>query len=192
MIDVKKSALVIIDMLYDFTCEGGCAYAESSRDIVPNVKSLLDGCRRRGMKIVFIQHCYREGKPDRNLNEMRKCCVEKTGGEEIHPDLEVLPEDYVIRKRRYSAFFGTDFDLVLRENGIQNVILCGVKTNCCVRATATDAHNLDYHVIVAEDCVATDCEESGRINLEDIRRYLGRVLTREELFMELDEGCSKN
>ena len=76
MIDVKKSALVIIDMLYDFTCEGGCAYAESSRDIVPNVKSLLDGCRRRGMKIVFIQHCYREGKPDRNLNEMRKCQIE--------------------------------------------------------------------------------------------------------------------
>lgn len=185
MIRPKESALVVIDMLYDFTCSGGCAYCETNGQIVPNVKRLIDLCRQQGILIIFIQHCYRQGKPDRNLNEMRQCCMENTGGECIHPELEVHAEDYVIRKRRYSAFFGTDFDLVLRENGIQNVIVCGVKTNCCVRATVTDAHNLDYNAIVVSDCVATEDPNVNQVHLQDIQKYLGRVLSTDEFVREI-------
>ena len=185
MIKASESALVVIDMLYDFTCNDGCAYCDSNAKIVPRVKHLIDQCREKGLLIIFIQHCYRAGKPDRNLSSMRPCCVENSGGECVHPELKVFPEDYLIRKRRYSAFFGTDFDLVLRENSIKNIIICGVKTNCCVRATATDAHNLDYNVFVVEDCVATEDPLVNRIHLQDIQNYLGRVLLADTLVQEV-------
>ena len=76
---------------------------------------------------------------------MRPNCIEGTFGIEIDPMLEVdEKKDYVIRKRRYSGFFGTDLDLVLRENEVENVVVVGTKTNCCIRATVTDAFYLNF------------------------------------------------
>lgn len=181
MINPNETALVVIDMLNDFTSADGCAFCPGNEAILSRVGDLVELCRQKNVRIIYIQHCYRAGKPDRNLNSMRPCCVENTGGEQIDARLVVLPEDYIIRKRRYSAFFGTDFDLVLRENNVKRIILCGVKTNCCVRATATDAHNLDYDVTVVSDCVSTEDETVNRVHLEDIGRYLGEVVTLDEL-----------
>ena len=96
--------------------------------------------------------------------------------------------DYVIKKRRYSGFFGTDLDLVLRENGVKNVIVVGTKTNCCIRATITDAFYLDYDGYVVSDCVATNSETVNQVHLEDISKYLGTVVDTEELFGLLDSG----
>lgn len=120
---------------------------------------------------------------------MRPNCMEGTMGIEIDPMLPVDEEkDYVIRKRRYSGFFGTDLDLVLRENHIENVVIVGTKTNCCIRATVTDAFYLDYNGIVISDCVATNSEEVNRVHLEDIRKYLGQVVDSDTLFEKLDAG----
>ena len=120
---------------------------------------------------------------------MRPNCMEGTMGIEIDPMLPVDEEkDYVIRKRRYSGFFGTDLDLVLRENHIENVVIVGTKTNCCIRATVTDAFYLDYNGIVISDCVATNSEEVNRVHQEDIRKYLGQVVDSDTLFEKLDAG----
>jgi nicotinamidase-related amidase len=97
-------------------------------------------------------------------------------------------KDYVIRKRRYSGFFGTDLDLVLRENEIKNTVIVGTKTNCCIRATVTDAYNLDYNAIVIRDCVATDSEVVNQVHLSDIEKYLGRVITADEYIAALKAG----
>ena len=99
-----------------------------------------------------------------------------------------LKKDYVIRKRRYSGFFGTDLDLVLRENDVKNLIVTGTKTNCCIRATVTDAFYLDYTPYVVRECVATNSDVVNEVHLDDIHRYLGQVVTMEELFDLLDQG----
>ena len=91
-----------------------------------------------------------------------------------------------VSKTRYSAFFGTDLDLVLRENGVSEVVVVGTKTNCCIRATVTDAYNLDYRAIVLSDCVATDDPVVNRVHLTDIRKYLGRVMSSAEFFARGD------
>lgn len=141
------------------------------------------------MLVVFLQHCNRKGKFDRKAASMRPNCIEGSGGEEIDPMLPVQEEtDYVIKKRRYSGFFGTDLDLVLRENGVKNVIVVGTKTNCCIRATITDAFYLDYDGYVVSDCVATNSETVNQVHLEDISKYLGTVVDTEELFGLLDSG----
>ena len=118
-----------------------------NREILPKIRQVLDKCREKGVLIIFMQHCNRQGKYDRKAASMRPNCLEGTFGIEIDPLLPVDREkDYVIRKRRYSGFFGTDLDLVLRENEIRNVIIVGTKTNCCIRATVTDAFYLDYEL----------------------------------------------
>jgi len=96
--------------------------------------------------------------------------------------------DYKVYKRRYSSFFGTDLDLILREHDIKNTIIVGTKTNCCIRATVHDAYYLNYNVVVVEDCVATNDELVNKVHLTDIRKYFGLVMKTDELFNSLDGG----
>jgi nicotinamidase-related amidase len=141
------------------------------------------------MVIIFAQHCYRNGKHDKNLKQMRPCCIEGSGGEDLDPMLPVdVEKDYVIKKRRYSAFFGTDLDLVLREHGIEKLIITGTKTNCCIRATVTDAYYLEYVPVVLRDCVATNSDTVNQVHLDDIEKYFGIVISSDELFEKIREG----
>jgi len=185
----KESALIVVDMVVDFTQPKGLVFYPQNREILPRIVRLIEICRQHDMLIVFMRHSYRKDKPDKNLSTMRPNCIEGTGGDELDPMLHVDPvRDYVIRKRRYSAFFGTDLDLVLREHGIKNVIIVGTKTNVCIRSTVTDAYNLYYNTIVVSDCVATNDETINRIHLDDISRYFGTVITTEELIERSEKG----
>jgi nicotinamidase-related amidase len=186
---MDKSALLVVDMQRDFTDPQGLVFYPQNREILPRIVEAVEKCRKHGMLIVFTQHRYRKGKQDKNLNAMRPCCIEGSGGEELDPMLPVdILQDYIIQKRRYSAFFGTDLDLVLRERGIKNLIITGTKTNCCIRATVTDAYSLDYVVIVPSDGVGTNSDTVNQVHLEDIKKYLGRVLTFEEIYAEMGAG----
>ncbi len=185
---MSQTALIVVDMVRDFTDPDGLVFYPQNREVLPKIAQVVQRCREYGMTIVFLQHCYRKGKPDKNLSTMRPNCIEGSGGEEIDPMLEVdWDHDYVIKKRRYSGFFGTDLDLVLRENKVENVIVVGTKTNCCIRATVTDAYYLDYNAIVLRDCVATNSETVNQVHLEDIQKYLGTVISSEELFYQMEK-----
>lgn len=185
---MSKSALIIVDMVKDFTDPEGLVYYPENREILIKIKTVLEKCREKDLLIVFLQHCNRKGKMDRRISSMRANCIEGTGGEDIDPILEVdKVKDYVIKKRRYSGFFGTDLDLVLRENGVENVIIVGTKTNCCIRATITDAFYLDYNGYVVSDCVATNSDIVNEVHLTDINKYLGKVVNSEELFRLLEK-----
>lgn len=185
---MAKTALLIVDMVKDFTDPEGLVFYPENREILPRIRTVLDKCREKDSLIVFLQHCNRKGKYDRKASAMRPNCIEGSGGEEIDAMLPVEESDYVIKKRRYSGFFGTDLDLVLRENDVKNVIIVGTKTNCCIRATVTDAFYLDYEGYVISDCVATNSETVNQVHLEDIDKYLGHVITSNTLFQMLDEG----
>ncbi len=186
---MNKTALLIVDMVRDFTDPKGLVYYPQNLEIVPRIQSVLKECRKQECLIVFLQHCNRKDKPDHRISSMRPNCLEGTWGIEIDPKLTVdEKKDYVIRKRRYSGFFATDLDMVLREHRIENLIIVGTKTNCCIRATVTDAFYLDYNGIVISDCVATDSEEVNQVHLNDIKRYLGQVMDSETLFTKLRAG----
>ena len=176
-----KTALLIVDMVRDFTDPDGLVFYPENRKILPEIKEVLELCRSKNCLIVYLRHCNRVGKFDKKAATMRTNCIEGTFGVEIDPMLEVKPEDYIIQKRRYSGFFGTDLDLVLRENNIENLIVVGTKTNCCIRATVTDAFYYNYEPYVVRECVATNSETVNEVHLNDIDKYLGRVVNKEEL-----------
>lgn len=181
-----KTALIVVDMVRDFTQPDGLVYYPQNAEVLPVIGRVVDYFHESERLVIFMRHSYRAGKFDRNLLTMRPNCIEGTGGDEIDPSLTVLPQDYQIKKRRYSAFFGTDLDLVLRENKIESVVIVGTKTNCCIRATVHDAYYLDYRVVVLSDCVATNSEVVNQVHLEDIGKYFGKVMTSNDLFAMLE------
>ena len=184
-----ETALIVVDLVKDFTDPEGLVFYPMNREILPRIAGLVDRCHRWGVQVIFMQHRYRRGKYDRNLETMRPNCIEGSGGEDLDPLLPVDEEkDYIIQKRRYSAFYGTDLDLVLRENHIKNVVVVGTKTNCCIRATVQDAYFNDYFPIVLSDCVGTNSEEVNRIHLTDMDKYFGTVMTAQELCDRIEEG----
>lgn len=184
-----KTALLIIDMVKDFTDSEGLVYYPENRKVLPKINKVLEASREKDVLVIFFRHSYRKDKFDKNLVNMRPNCIEGTGGDEIDPSLFVdEKKDYVVKKRRYSGFFGTDLDLILRENKIENLIIVGTKTNCCIRATVTDGYYLDYNVYVVSDCVATNDKTVNEVHLQDIDKYFGRVINSEELFELLEKG----
>jgi nicotinamidase-related amidase len=100
-------------------------------------------------------------------------CIKNTKGGEIIDSLAPRPGDYIIPKRRYSAFFGTDLDATLREMNVSELILVGVCTNICVLYTAADARMLNYKVTVIRDGVASFDEEAHKFALREMENTLG-------------------
>jgi nicotinamidase-related amidase len=110
---------------------------------------------------------------------------------ETPPELAPQPGDYVIRsKKRLSAFYGTDLDVLLRSLGTETVVIVGINTNTCVLCTAFDAFNRDLRVIVASDAVASMYgEDLHAFGLENLKRCLGWVLTTDEVLAVLGAGA---
>ena len=97
--------------------------------------------------------------------------------------LGFLPTDYLIRKRRYSAFFGTDFEILLKGLGVDTLLLVGGLTDVCVHYSFVDGHQSDYFCRVIEDCVAGSSEQAHEYSLQAMeylqtgaRRSLAEVL----------------
>lgn len=186
---MNKTALLVVDMVADFTTPSGKVFYPINEKILPDVNRLIKAARAHGCLIIFMQHRYRKGKPDANLDAMRPCCIEGSGGELLDSRLDYdESKDYLIPKRRYSAFFGTDLDLVLRENGIRNLMVVGTKTNCCINATALDAHYRAYDTYVIRECVGTNDELTNEIYLRDMAKYICNVIGLEEALKKLEDG----
>jgi nicotinamidase-related amidase len=187
-----KSAVLVVDMIRDFTdLEHGRVANPVSAALVPAVAAFVEEARARGTLIIWFIDQHRAGKPDWELQHVRAHGEEGSLGVQLDPQFDPQPQDYQVVKRRYSGFVGTDLDLILRDNHIDRVIIVGTKTNVCVRATATDAFERNYAVIVPRDCVATDKPHLHEANLEDIGKYMGKVMSAAEALVLLDAERSK-
>ncbi|HHV18864.1 MAG TPA: cysteine hydrolase [Thermoanaerobacterales bacterium] len=165
-------ALLVIDMLKDFIDEkGALSVGPVGQEIIPFVKEKIGDFRQKGYPIIFI--CDNHEKDDKEFDMFPAHCIAQTAGARIIEDLDVKDENKIIKKRRYSAFFGTDLDLYLREKGVDELFLVGVCTNICVLYTAADARNLAYKVNIYKDGVASFDEKAHEFALKEAKNTLG-------------------
>jgi nicotinamidase/pyrazinamidase len=165
-------ALLVIDMLNDFIDERGALYCgPAGRAILPHIAARLAEARRSGVPIIFIAD--RHLPDDREFDLFPPHCLTGTNGAAVCPELAPREGELIIAKRRYSAFFGTDLDLRLREIAVSEVTLVGVCTNICVYFTAADAKMLGYMVSVPGGEVASFDEEAHRFALTQMEKILG-------------------
>lgn len=165
-------ALLVIDMLNDFINEDGALSTGSAgEDIINFVKEKIMEFREKDYPIVYI--CDNHEKDDKEFDMFPPHCVANTEGSQIIEELEVKESDKIIMKRRYSAFYGTDLDLYLREKGVDEIYLVGVCTNICVLYTSADARNIAYKVNIYKDGVASFDEEAHKFALKEAETTLG-------------------
>lgn len=178
--NLEKAAVIIIDLQNDFIGENAAIPCKCDSDIIQNVKTLINFCHDKKIPVIYTQEVHRESKIDfgRELDGDEPLhCLEGTKGCEIIPELAPSPEDYIIRKRRYSGFFQTDLKLLLDSLSIDTLIITGAATDVCVRATATDAQQYGYYVYVPSDCVAGTSPMQNEAALDHIRYILGKVIS---------------
>lgn len=183
-----RTAVLVIDMVRDFTdMEHGRVPNATAARLVPVIADYVEAARARQARIIWVIDRHRAGKPDWELEHVRPHCDDSTDGIALAPELIPQPDDYIVYKRRYSAFVGTDLDLILRDNHIERVILVGTKTNVCVRAAAQDAFEHNYHVVIPRECVGTDRADLHEAHMYDLGRYFGRVLSAQETLDLLEQ-----
>ncbi|HHX59095.1 MAG TPA: cysteine hydrolase, partial [Candidatus Moranbacteria bacterium] len=159
-------------MLNDFIKPEGALYiGPAAGKVVPAVRSRLDLFRESGDPVIFI--CDRHRTGDLEFEIFPPHCLEGDPGGEVIDELSPLPEERIVYKRRYSAFFGTELDLTLREFGVSDLELTGVVTNICVLYTAADARMRNYRVAVNAAAVAGIDEQSHRFALQEMDKTLG-------------------
>lgn len=164
-------ALLVIDMLNDFLDKDGALSIGDSKRIIENVSGRVKENRLNGNTIIYIMD--RHLPQDAEFKMFPKHCLKGDKGAEITKELTPEEGDYQIFKRRYSAFFGTDLDLTLRELGITELELCGVCTQICVLYTAADARMLNYDVTVLKDSVDSFDKAAHKFALEEMEKTLG-------------------
>lgn len=183
-VDLSRSAVIVVDMVNDFCSPGGAMVLPNADRLYEPIRRLTDGFRASGRLVVWI----RDEHPDESDLEFRKRavhCLRGSWGSELVPELAPAPGDQVLTKSRFSAFFGTDLDAILRRAGIQTVLLCGVVTNICVRSTAHDAFFLGYDVVVAKDACAGTADREQDSSLWDIQTHFGLIGTVDDLLAQL-------
>jgi nicotinamidase-related amidase len=161
-INPANTALIVVDMENDFVAEGAPLRAKMAPAVVPPLKRALTHARNTGVRVIFTAHTHRRDGCDMGVFGRSKppiaqhlALVEGEKGVEIYDELKPLPDEIVIKKHRYSAFYGTDLDIILRSSGMETVIITGVTTENCCHATARDALFHNYGVIVLSDATGT-------------------------------------
>lgn len=158
----RKTALLVIDMQNDFLCPGAPLETPAGRELVPLLRDTIATARQAGVAIIYTAHVHRRDGCD--MGRFRdiyppiaagRALIDEMPGVDIYPECAPQPGDLLIKKHRYSGFFQTDLEMILRGRGIDTVAVAGVTTEDCVHATARDAMFRDFHTTVLSDCCAT-------------------------------------
>jgi len=184
-----KTALLIIDMQNYFLLPGAPAYLEAGEAIIANVKKLLDLFRQLKRPVIFTRHVHKPDGSDAGIMAWwwGGMCLEDSDESRIHELLKPLSDEKVIAKHRYSAFYNTDLETVLRCMKIEDLIVSGVMTNLCCESTARDAYFRDYRVFFPVDATATTIEEMHRASLINLAYGFASITSVGRLTEQLEE-----
>jgi nicotinamidase-related amidase len=151
-VDPATTALVVVDMQNDFVKQGGSLLVPDAEGTIAAIARLLELARASGMRVVYGQDTHRRGDPEWEI--WPEHCREGSWGWEIVTELAPGPEDTVLRKARYDAFYGTPLDHLLRVWGVYRLVICGVVTNIGVQSTAASAALRWYGVVIPCDAIS--------------------------------------
>lgn len=167
---LDHAAVLVVDMLQDFVY--GALACDRGKAIVPATARLLDAAREAGIPVIFCNDCHLP-KIDRELEIWGEHAMAGTPGAEVIPELKLCEKDYVVPKRRYSGFFQTDLDILLKELGVNTVIMTGLHAHMCVRHTSADAFQLGYDVVVAKEATDSFTEEDYTYGIAYLKTCYG-------------------
>lgn len=183
----SKTALIVIDVQNDYCHRNGVFSKTKNVELshiqkaITNLLFLIENCRQFDLPIVFVRTIHNDWTDSPSWRkrlagaaEEMVICRSDTWGSEFY-DVQPTADDCIVIKHRYSAFVGTDLDLILRSRGIETLLMTGVTTNVCVETTARDGFNRNYDIILIEDCCGAHYKGEHEATLINIHKYFGKV-----------------
>ncbi|MGE3691033.1 MAG: cysteine hydrolase family protein [Novosphingobium sp.] len=163
---MKKTLFLVMDMMNDIVAEDGFNKATygvqvKERNVLANTATAIATARKAGARVGYVRvgfsPDYRECPPASPIfSGARANGIFQLGtkGTEVHPAVAPQEGDFDVVKHRVSPFYATSLEAILRANGIERIVMCGVSTNGVVHSGAREAHDRDYEVVILEDCCA--------------------------------------
>jgi nicotinamidase-related amidase len=199
LVDPSKTALVIIDYQNDCCSEGGTGH-KAGADLsmykltIPKTAEFAALCRRIRLPVINVgMNTLRDGRSDspswlrlrmranKNFDPQNEgiwnFTVEGTWGAEFVDAVKPQPGDYSVTKYRSSAVINTNLDLILRSNGVRNVLVAGCTTEGCVESTVRDLGFYDYVPVLLSDCVGSDCPDLHEASMRVMSAYRCDVMS---------------
>jgi ureidoacrylate peracid hydrolase len=193
-LDASKTALVVIDMQNTFCEPNSPAEVPQSREIVDPINKFAKSFREKGGQVVWVLHANSQigDKSDWELFfnnvvtaevKTRTMASLSPDKQKVWKDLTVDEKDITIIKNRYSALISgsSSLERVLRNLGIDTILIAGTKTNICCESTARDGMMLDFKIVMIEDCCAALSDDEHQAALESIIQQFGDVRTSDSL-----------
>jgi len=193
-----KTALMIIDMQKDFCLPGASFEVYGAMDVAAKIEKALKACREHGIPVIHVFRHYRADGSDVEITrydgfvKAGGSLVRGTESSEILDELKPINGEHLIIKKRWSAFFQTECDLLLRRLGVDHIVVTGVQTPNCIRGTVWDANSLDYEVTVLTDGTGAKTEDVHQANLLDMKNIGIMLLTTEEFVNSLPNVPRQN
>ncbi len=197
----EKLAMLIIDMQNAFLHEKGHLVVGGEDntkylEIVPNVIDLAQTAREHNIPVIYMRHAYLDGYVDGGIlvhelfpeDKLVNGWIDGTFDTEVYEPLKPQTGDLVLRKNRYSSFFGTGLDTILRNLGVNSLIITGIHANCCCESTARDAVWHDYRVYFMSDGTATADDDLKKATLRNIAMNFGTVMTTKDMEEKIVEN----
>lgn len=185
----QKFAILVVNMLKDMV-ERGRPYrmpARFKREIVPKIKEFIDMGRQNGIPIIYVCDAHRPEDPEfTDFPSGVEHAVSESDGAEVIDEVKPQEGDYIVGKRRFSGFYGTDLEPLLSELGVNSLVMVGRPTNVCVLYTAADAFFRGYSVFAITDCLYSKTERYHKTGLKNM--FFAEQLSSEEFFKKFFEA----
>ena len=176
VLDPARTAVLVIDMLNDFCKPGGKMVLPGYERLVPPQSAVIEAARALGVPVFWVIQSHDPRlRRDRELLKRGSHCLLGSWGVEVIDELKPRESDFRLYKHRYSAFFQTPLDLLLKDMMCDQLIVFGIVTNICVRSTVHDAFFNGYSVVVPRDCCAATGPREQESSLYDIATHFGVV-----------------
>ena len=186
-----KPALLLVDMINGFT-DPACALGTVCPEVVAANVQLLEAFRALGLPVFFttvVYHSEQQAEVFRRKVPALNVLQPNSHWVKVDSALEPLEGEPVIEKQWASAFFSTDLDQQLSALGVDSIVVTGLTTSGCVRASAVDGLQNDYQVVIAEEAVGDRNPETHRANLFDLNAKYADVLPLAQVLSQLTALC---
>ena len=188
-LEPKRAAVIVVDMINDFCVSGGRMVLPGYEALVPHQLSVIAAARSADVPVIWVRDSHRRHlRRDREMLKRTPHAEEGSWGTEVIKELGARDDEFVVLKARYSSFFQTDLDLILKDMMVDQVIVFGVVTNICVRSTVHDAFFLGYEIVVPRDCCAATGPREQESSLYDIATHFGIVSDAATVVAALSSG----
>ena len=189
ILNSNKSALMVIDMQKFFLDSNSPTFTCGGLASLSLIKKLIVTYRNARRPVIFTKHVHHPDQIDAGIMSWwwKGMCIEGSPESEIHPEIAPLPNEKIIPKHRYSAFYNTDLETILRCLKIEDLVITGLMTNMCCESTARDAYYRDYRVFFPADGNGSINEEMQVGSLMNLALGFAQITTCDELIARVSQ-----